>query len=216
MLLTRPRRGFFAGSRLSKAGSRSFPGGFRERSEASAAGAGARASSEARLARFRCRIGPGAGASLHGGVEIRRADDRALPGAPFRMRHGVGRRGAAGRGAGDLLSRRGDRRSRPPVPALFRRLRRRRARGGGADGRSGVARGHRPPGRSRPAASTAMDAAGRRLGRGKGHYDATLAAYGGSSVALVFDSQLVPEVPVGEHDRRVGAVCTEARWVSVP
>ena len=62
----------------------------------------------------------------------------------------------------------------------------------------------------------AVDAAGRRLGRGKGHYDATLAAYGGSSVALVFDSQLVPEVPVGEHDRRVGAVCTEARWVSVP
>ena len=61
----------------------------------------------------------------------------------------------------------------------------------------------------------AVDAAGRRLGRGKGHYDATLAAYGGSSVALVFDSQLVPEVPVGEHDRRVGAVCTEARWVSV-
>ena len=62
----------------------------------------------------------------------------------------------------------------------------------------------------------AVDAAGRRLGRGKGHYDATLAAYGGSSVALVFDSQLVPEVPVGEHDWRVGAVCTEARWVSVP
>ncbi|TMA08470.1 MAG: hypothetical protein E6J86_18475 [Deltaproteobacteria bacterium] len=62
----------------------------------------------------------------------------------------------------------------------------------------------------------AVDTAGRRLGRGKGHYDATLAAYGGSSVALVFDSQLVLEVPVGEHDRRVGAVCTEARWVSVP
>jgi 5-formyltetrahydrofolate cyclo-ligase len=62
----------------------------------------------------------------------------------------------------------------------------------------------------------AVDAAGRRLGRGKGHYDATLSGYGGRSVALVFDSQLVPEVPVGEHDRRVGAVCTEARWVSVP
>ena len=61
----------------------------------------------------------------------------------------------------------------------------------------------------------AVDAAGRRLGRGKGHYDATLSLYGGRSVALVFESQLVPEVPVGEHDRRVGAVCTEARWVSV-
>jgi len=63
--------------------------------------------------------------------------------------------------------------------------------------------------------AVAVDAAGRRLGRGKGHYDATLSAYKGRSVALVFDSQLVPEVPVGEHDRRVGAVCTEARWVSV-
>src|SRR5262249_349871 len=62
----------------------------------------------------------------------------------------------------------------------------------------------------------AVDAAGRRLGRGKGHYDATLLAYKGQSVALVFDSQLVPEVPVGEHDRRVGAVGTELRWIAAP
>jgi 5-formyltetrahydrofolate cyclo-ligase len=61
----------------------------------------------------------------------------------------------------------------------------------------------------------AVDTAGRRLGRGKGHYDATLALYQGPSVALVFDSQLVPEVPVGEHDRRVGAVCTDLRWIRV-
>jgi 5-formyltetrahydrofolate cyclo-ligase len=62
----------------------------------------------------------------------------------------------------------------------------------------------------------AVDAKGRRLGRGKGHYDATLAAFPGESVALVFDSQLVPEVPVGEHDHRVGAVCTDLRWLSIP
>ncbi|HTO96614.1 MAG TPA: 5-formyltetrahydrofolate cyclo-ligase [Myxococcales bacterium] len=62
----------------------------------------------------------------------------------------------------------------------------------------------------------AVDARGRRLGRGKGHYDATLALFSGSSVALIFDSQLVPEVPVGEHDRRVDAVCTELRWLQVP
>ena len=62
----------------------------------------------------------------------------------------------------------------------------------------------------------AVDAAGRRLGRGKAHYDATLLAYKGPSVALVIDSQLVREVPVGEHDRRVGAVCTELRWIAVP
>ncbi len=61
----------------------------------------------------------------------------------------------------------------------------------------------------------AVDASGRRLGRGKGHYDATLAGCGASSVALVFDSQLVPEVPVGEHDHRVGAVCTDLRWLAI-
>ena len=62
----------------------------------------------------------------------------------------------------------------------------------------------------------AVDASGRRLGRGRGHYEATLSEYRGPTVALVLDSQLVPEVPVGEHDRRVGAVCTEARWIAVP
>lgn len=61
----------------------------------------------------------------------------------------------------------------------------------------------------------AVDSRGGRLGRGKGHYDATLAAARGIPVALVFESQLVPEVPVGEHDRRVAAVCTEARILSV-
>jgi 5-formyltetrahydrofolate cyclo-ligase len=58
------------------------------------------------------------------------------------------------------------------------------------------------------------DERGGRIGRGRGHYDATLAAYAGQSVALVFESQLVPEVPVGEHDVRVGAVCTDARWIA--
>ncbi|HET7784400.1 MAG TPA: 5-formyltetrahydrofolate cyclo-ligase [Myxococcales bacterium] len=59
-----------------------------------------------------------------------------------------------------------------------------------------------------------MDARGGRIGRGRGHYDATLAGYRGQSVALVFESQLVPEVPVGEHDVRAGAVCTDARWIA--
>jgi len=62
----------------------------------------------------------------------------------------------------------------------------------------------------------AVDALGRRLGRGRGYYDATLAEYRGQTVALVLDSQLVPEVPVGDHDRRVGAICTETRWIPVP
>ena len=61
--------------------------------------------------------------------------------------------------------------------------------------------------------AVAVDLQGHRLGRGRGHYDATLAAFAGRTAALVFESQLVPEVPVGEHDRPVDAVCTEARLV---
>lgn len=59
----------------------------------------------------------------------------------------------------------------------------------------------------------AVDGGGRRLGRGKGYYDATLGRFGGVTVALVFDAQLVPAVPVGEHDRPVSWVCSEARLV---
>ena len=59
----------------------------------------------------------------------------------------------------------------------------------------------------------AVDARGGRLGRGKGYYDVTLARFAGVSVVLVFDAQLVPEVPVGEHDRSVDWICTEARLV---
>ena len=63
--------------------------------------------------------------------------------------------------------------------------------------------------------AVAVDAQGRRLGRGKGHYDATLSAFPGRSVALVYDAQVVPDVPVGEHDRSVDAVCTESRLIVV-
>jgi 5-formyltetrahydrofolate cyclo-ligase len=60
----------------------------------------------------------------------------------------------------------------------------------------------------------AADLRGRRLGRGRGYYDATLrAAPHALSVMLLLESGLVPEVPVGEHDVAVDALCTEARLV---
>jgi 5-formyltetrahydrofolate cyclo-ligase len=61
----------------------------------------------------------------------------------------------------------------------------------------------------------AADLTGGRLGRGRGHYDATLAAAGPRAlrVALLFDWQIVPAVPVDRHDQRVDAVCTEKRLV---
>ena len=57
----------------------------------------------------------------------------------------------------------------------------------------------------------AVDFNGRRLGRGKGFYDRTLVRFAAVSVALVFDAQLVHQVPVGEHDRPVAWICTEVR-----
>ena len=62
----------------------------------------------------------------------------------------------------------------------------------------------------------AVDLHGHRLGRGKGYYDATLAAFAGRSVALIFDLRVVEQVPSGPNDRRVDALCTESRLVMVP
>jgi 5-formyltetrahydrofolate cyclo-ligase len=60
-----------------------------------------------------------------------------------------------------------------------------------------------------------FDRAGRRLGRGGGYYDATLAALppGARRLALAFDLQLVDEVPGEPHDMAVEAVVTDARVV---
>ncbi len=59
----------------------------------------------------------------------------------------------------------------------------------------------------------AFDARGGRLGRGRGHYDATLARIrpGAFRVGLAFESQVVPAVPAEPHDERLDAVVTEAR-----
>jgi 5-formyltetrahydrofolate cyclo-ligase len=59
----------------------------------------------------------------------------------------------------------------------------------------------------------AFDAAGRRIGRGRGHYDATLSGLrpGAWRVGLAFEAQLVAAVPEEPHDARLDAVVTEAR-----
>lgn len=51
----------------------------------------------------------------------------------------------------------------------------------------------------------AVDRAGRRLGRGGGSYDRALARVGPAipTVALIYDDELVDEVPVGAHDQPV-------------
>ncbi|HVP67354.1 MAG TPA: 5-formyltetrahydrofolate cyclo-ligase [Anaeromyxobacteraceae bacterium] len=59
----------------------------------------------------------------------------------------------------------------------------------------------------------AFDESGNRLGRGRGHYDATLAGLPGtaSRVGLAFEIQLVPLVPREDHDAPLDAVVTERR-----
>jgi 5-formyltetrahydrofolate cyclo-ligase len=59
----------------------------------------------------------------------------------------------------------------------------------------------------------AFDARGGRLGRGRGHYDATLARLPARAwkVGLAFDAQLVDAVPAEPHDTPLDAVVTETR-----
>jgi 5-formyltetrahydrofolate cyclo-ligase len=58
----------------------------------------------------------------------------------------------------------------------------------------------------------ALDAAGRRLGRGGGHYDRLLARLRGPiRVGVGYDFQLVELVPAGEGDERVDMVVTDRR-----
>jgi len=62
----------------------------------------------------------------------------------------------------------------------------------------------------------ALDAAGRRLGRGGGYYDRAFAgapAEGPFLVGVGYDFQLVEEVPAGVGDGRVDMVATEARRI---
>ena len=61
----------------------------------------------------------------------------------------------------------------------------------------------------------AFDRVGRRLGRGKGHYDRLLADAGGQFWAVGFESQLLPELPVEPHDVVLNCIVTPAHWVVV-
>lgn len=54
-----------------------------------------------------------------------------------------------------------------------------------------------------------------RIGHGRGYYDRWLEANPvGSSIALAFERQLVPELPVEPHDRPVDMIVTEQRVIA--
>lgn len=62
----------------------------------------------------------------------------------------------------------------------------------------------------------AVDRHGNRLGRGGGSYDRALARVGPSvpTIALIYDSELLDEVPAGPHDQRVRAVAQPGRGIT--
>ena len=62
----------------------------------------------------------------------------------------------------------------------------------------------------------AADRAGRRLGRGGGSYDRALARVGGAvpTVALLYDDELLDEVPAGPHDQPVRLVAQPAQGIT--
>jgi 5-formyltetrahydrofolate cyclo-ligase len=61
----------------------------------------------------------------------------------------------------------------------------------------------------------AVDHAGRRLGRGGGYYDRALATLSRTVpvIAVVFDDELIDDVPVEPHDRAVDAALTPSGLV---
>ena len=62
----------------------------------------------------------------------------------------------------------------------------------------------------------AVDVHGRRLGRGGGSYDRALARVGPQvpTIALLYDAELLPSVPVDEHDQAVRAVARPEQGIT--
>jgi 5-formyltetrahydrofolate cyclo-ligase len=62
----------------------------------------------------------------------------------------------------------------------------------------------------------AVDVHGRRLGRGGGSYDRALARVGPQvpTIALLYDSELLPSVPADEHDQAVRAVARPEQGIT--
>ena len=62
----------------------------------------------------------------------------------------------------------------------------------------------------------AVDVQGRRLGRGGGSYDRALARVGPQvpTIALLYDSELLPSVPAEEHDQSVRAVARPEQGIT--
>ncbi len=61
----------------------------------------------------------------------------------------------------------------------------------------------------------AFDPAGNRLGRGGGYYDRLLDGFGGKAAATAFDFQILPAIPVNDHDQPVDLIISETKIMKV-
>jgi 5-formyltetrahydrofolate cyclo-ligase len=61
-----------------------------------------------------------------------------------------------------------------------------------------------------------FDAAGHRLGRGRGFYDRLLAEATGVRCGVAFDEQMTPEIPSEPHDIALNYIVTSTQWVEIP
>ncbi len=61
----------------------------------------------------------------------------------------------------------------------------------------------------------AVDEGGHRLGRGGGYYDKTIAMLHDNqrTVALVYEAQIIENVPVSHHDQKVDCIVSEKRVI---
>lgn len=57
----------------------------------------------------------------------------------------------------------------------------------------------------------AFTLSGDRLGRGGGHYDRLLHGFRGVRIALTYEEQILPELPLAEHDEKVDLLVTPDR-----
>ncbi|MEN8255570.1 MAG: 5-formyltetrahydrofolate cyclo-ligase [Verrucomicrobiota bacterium] len=61
----------------------------------------------------------------------------------------------------------------------------------------------------------AFDRKGNRLGRGGGYYDRLLEGFSGASVAVAFDFQVLPQIPLEPHDKPVDVLVSETEIMNV-
>jgi 5-formyltetrahydrofolate cyclo-ligase len=60
----------------------------------------------------------------------------------------------------------------------------------------------------------AFDAAGHRLGRGRGYYDRLLAGVRGPCVGVAWEWQVIGHVPASAHDVPMGWIVTDTRTIA--